>query len=558
MLVPEQHFPGFLPGLLRQAQVPVSLVVEYADPTDTKPAPLRSLALRADLDRHPPTTRTVMSGIFAFVLLLFGGITSLLLNHSVPNAARRVGLRSQLAGLSAKAKALSAAIPSLLRMELRVQPLELSHRVNTELSFFPGAADVFAAAARDTAVLQQRVGLVSKIDERLARIERMGGEGPPALLHDQTTKLRQALRLLAPPTPDALVATTVEQISSDVDAQLQRIENEDEAVRTALLDEARTFWTAWEPEYQQLLLLQPRPGWLESLHEQMAGFLTLTGQCFSGSGAADQSLASLDTTLSKLKLIVNYLHVCRVATPEQTKRFDEIGRSDETMPHETQRTQRQRFFECLSGVGAHSLNQAHLVLRQAQQGIFVKHIAEQLEHRKFRVEAEPQSSVNALEPVRFRFVFLEDKFNGAAAREKLDCVWTFRHASTTYEEHGWEASQAFISPGKRTVSVSVRRGAETIATGKGYNSSAEPLFELTIDVAKRSVPMVRQRTQLELVQLGVALVVTLGALVSGAREQLDKLSLLSSIAAIFALGFGADVVKNIISRRPVSPPGSPN
>jgi hypothetical protein len=467
-------------------------------------------------------------------------------------------LRRQLAVLLAKAKGLSANIPSLLRMELRVQPLELTERVDAELSFFPGAADVFAAVGRDTTTLEQRVLLVSKIDERFARIERMSAEGPPELLHVQSVRLTQALRLLGTPAPDAAAVTLVEQTISDVDVQLQRIEDEDEELRTAVLEEAKTFWTAWEPEWRKVVAAAPPPGWLLMLQEQMQGFLALAGRCFGGNGPTGQSLASLDTALSKLKLIASYVRACQSATPEQTQRFDEMGLSDAAMPPEAQRTQRQRFFECLSGVGAHTLNQAHLVLRQAQQGIFVKHVAEEIAHGKFRVETEPQVSVRALDPVRFRFVFLEDKFNGAAAREKLDCVWTFHHATTTYEEHGWEASQAFMRPGERTVSVSVRRGTTSIGSKDAGPGPVKPLFELKLDVAKPYGPLVRQRTWLELVQLGVALAVTMGALVSGAREQLDKLSLLTSMAAIFAIGFGADVVKNIISRRPSSPPGSPS
>jgi hypothetical protein len=59
----------------------------------------------------------------------------------------------------------------------------------------------------------------------------------------------------------------------------------------------------------------------------------------------------------------------------------------------------------------------------------------------------------------------------------------------------------------------------------------------------------RDKNLLEFVQLGVALAITLGALISGAREQLEKLDLVMGIVAVIALGFGADVVKNPISRR---------
>ena len=61
---------------------------------------------------------------------------------------------------------------------------------------------------------------------------------------------------------------------------------------------------------------------------------------------------------------------------------------------------------------------------------------------------------------------------------------------------------------------------------------------------------ISHRTWLEGFQLGMALIVTMGALVSGAREQLLRLDLPAAFAAIFALGFGADTLKNLIARRP--------
>jgi hypothetical protein len=36
---------------------------------------------------------------------------------------------------------------------------------------------------------------------------------------------------------------------------------------------------------------------------------------------------------------------------------------------------------------------------------------------------------------------------------------------------------------------------------------------------------------------------------AGAREQLLKLDVISGLTAVFLLGFGADTVKNIITRR---------
>jgi hypothetical protein len=55
------------------------------------------------------------------------------------------------------------------------------------------------------------------------------------------------------------------------------------------------------------------------------------------------------------------------------------------------------------------------------------------------------------------------------------------------------------------------------------------------------------RTQAELVQLGIALLIALLGLLAGATEQLQKLDFLAAAVAVFLLGFGADSIKNALA-----------
>jgi hypothetical protein len=274
------------------------------------------------------------------------------------------------------------------------------------------------------------------------------------------------------------------------------------------------------------------------------------------SNTVGDSLEAIDTAYAKLELIAGYIRFCDGATPRQQKAFDEPGFSGPwagapatgTTPAEDTDlvVQRERFLRCLSGKGRRSLAQAQLVLRQAEQGIFVKDVAAQLKNGAFAITMEPQT-VRELEVVLLRVVFNEDKYNGSAARDKVDCVWTFTHGSIAMQEKGWQACH-FFSEGEASVSVEFRRGSKVFVIPQPAGQSGGPATR-SLQVGERTKDSRKEQTKLELVQLGVALGATMLALMAGAREQIQKLDLLAGVAVVFALGFGADVLKNLVSRR---------
>jgi hypothetical protein len=62
---------------------------------------------------------------------------------------------------------------------------------------------------------------------------------------------------------------------------------------------------------------------------------------------------------------------------------------------------------------------------------------------------------------------------------------------------------------------------------------------------------VGDRTKVEAARLAIALAAALIGLMAGAREQLLKLDVMPALFSVFLMGFGADVIKNLIA-----PPGA--
>jgi hypothetical protein len=61
------------------------------------------------------------------------------------------------------------------------------------------------------------------------------------------------------------------------------------------------------------------------------------------------------------------------------------------------------------------------------------------------------------------------------------------------------------------------------------------------------------RARTELLKLIAALFIAVFALVAGAREQLMKLDILPGLIAVFLVGFGADTIKNLLTKNDTTP-----
>jgi len=59
----------------------------------------------------------------------------------------------------------------------------------------------------------------------------------------------------------------------------------------------------------------------------------------------------------------------------------------------------------------------------------------------------------------------------------------------------------------------------------------------------------RERLRAEIMKLGIALFVALVALIGGAQDQLAKLDVLQGLLAVFVMGFGSNVVKDLITQK---------
>jgi hypothetical protein len=616
--LPPDLFPGWVAGLLRDERKQGLLEIRAAG-GDGKPGAraAKTFPVSLQLARHAGWLTSLVGGIFVAILLAAGGLASLLLNHSVPTAVKRLGVRQQLTRLAERIKRLPEQIDLHIRVELRVMRLELSRRVSAEWVLLPGAADVIDQAAREAVLLEHRVDLIEQIGKRLQHLAAMSSDGPPSLLAREEDKLYARLRVLSQgPVGDPELQLMQAQLG-EADTMIDRIENADPRLLDEVNKKARAFWReTFQPVWDRAVTVASPPAgadvaggksWAVGLRQQLEPFVIRARRCFgpeeTGGGdpskPIDEKLEWVDTAYAKLELIASYIRFCESATPEQHRSFDQsgyrappprsagaaapagvagaavaaglpppsgspVGAGAAAPPtpaaaaalapdsgSSASLTQRDHFLRALTGTGRHSLADARLLLRQAEEGIFVRQIADQVERGRFAMHVEPHT-IQQQEVVVFRLVFDDEKFNGASARGKLDCIWTFTHGQLSIQEKGWTVCHFFPDAGPSDVSVEIRRGAGTLSMHERKGREDDPTMRhLTIQPRGRSSR--GERTMLELIQLAVALGATMAALMAGAREQIQKLDVAAGAAVVFGLGFGADVIKNLVARRTTPP-----
>ena len=252
--------------------------------------------------------------------------------------------------------------------------------------------------------------------------------------------------------------------------------------------------------------------------------------------ATPERYHGLDTDVTKLETILAYARIHADKSSEGQKRLDDCnanfywpGRSVEQI--------------LVKYLEEQNLRGAQLLVRQARQLIFAGDLQSKLPQLEFSIRTSPMVA-RENEPVKLAAVFEDGQYNHSAARERLRCVWDFNHDGL--KEDGWEVSHYFPSSDTYDVAVSFRdmRGKEITDTN---NAVYRHLEKIKVRPAE-GLWRLGERTRAELTRLVIALLAAVFAMVLGAREEVLKLDFVPGMLAVFALGFGADTIKNLISR----------
>lgn len=506
--------------------------------TNDQSSPWKRIPVKASLSYFGPTSQQFWGYASIISVLLLGGLTSLLLSQALPNRLKRLNVRERLLN-AGRSTANLTSIGSRLQVLLRLERNRLHDILESRNTLSPDFASVAARCNEATTKLEARVMLAQQIDVVLERLEQKLTLGPPpsqtaaigALIEDAKVLLAK----VEPADKDLETAqTAIAEAAKRVDILNENDETFGQSLAKRVIEVQNDINTNFtnNPTFQKLNTALPGP--LNAVLRVPANTMTIS----------PAQHAELDMATEKLLLMKEY-----VLLFDGTQDKERRTRLDQNLI---------KLLGYLQLQSCPAMDSARLLMRQMKDDVYPDRLRKALEARSATIVMKPSQAYDKA-PLEFAVCFNGDALEKAAAREEWTCQWAF---GDNLNESGWSASHYFLLPPRRLFRKALPGKFTVKATfidnnGDVLNDPAknEPLtIEKQVDV-RRSVQQgfFGDRARTELLKLMAALFIAVFALVSGAREQLMKLDILPGLIAVFTIGFGADTIKNLLTKTDTNP-----
>jgi hypothetical protein len=555
-----------------------------ADPSTIAPQPsgARSHVLHASTKlRFYPNFGGVLNNATLILFLFLGAITSLVLKLWLPNTRRKLKLKEDLELLGRQIADVSGRVGARPTVILRVQQKRLLDLLNPKLAggrwaLSPDFEDVAKQCEASTVRLSKQVELIRSLDRSAARLAALMPKPlPPSLLDHIDSGIERIVSLAMPLEADdeslRALETDVAQIAMCVQQmeQFNTVFRQD--VQRRLTDVMAFFNPLLQPPVTAQGAGQAGPSVAASHLQQIvqrikvdlpAIFEVLNRVKPLPEDVSFDTLVQIDADVFKLGLIRRYVYL--------SPNLNHANPSVNSVPG--------MYF----GKGAmfpglkhyldlrswDALRTARNLIGQAEQALYKSDVEEAI--RLGRVSIRPDRLViRPYMPVEFSVRFDRESLNQASAREEYRCVWVIRPPSEgwrfifwirrwlgfpvhvvptqTLGERSWTISQYFPSSGQYTMAVTFEdwMGVPLMDA----QQVLIPPITRTFPVKGRAMDKTGPRLRLELVCMLLALAPAIFALLTTAQNQVSKVEWSTALGAVFALGFGVDVLKNLLTQK---------
>jgi hypothetical protein len=486
---------------------------------------LKAFKGEAALDFFKPFTR----GFFAYpilaAVLLLGGLSSLLLSYFLPNKLQRLGLRDRLLDLAARTSDLSTRIDSKLAVLARLERSRLADLLKSRSTISPDFATIATQCTTGITRLTAKVCVLEQMDLVLGRLEKKIAEGvPPTQINEINEKLELAGVLLS--KAEITDAETQAAAAAVVDASTRtdKLNQPDDAFAHDLADRIRAIVEdidhsiAASSTYRSILERLPGP---DRILRSVNPLSPITVDKY----------VELDMASEKMRIIREYVLLRDVTTEDER-----IARLE---------SKRNQLIAYLQLGSWYPLVSAWLLLWEMRDDIFPQRIVEELGNsNEVSIGVDPPVAYERA-PIELSVCFQISALNAAAAREQIGVDWDFGDG---LKGKGWSVCHYFQIKRKKN-------SYEVCATFRDPNGKTltgtlgQPIaFKRVIVIQPSEIGHgVGERTRLEVLKLGVALLIAVFGLVSGAQDQIARLDLLPGLIAVFLVGFSADSIKRLLT-----------
>ena len=555
---PGEWFSGPLRGIFKSDERSGRLALSYdgANLSQKSFLPAKSIPVNFHLNYWSGWVPETVGTLILLLVLALGGVTSLLVSCGIPNKLRQVQMREKVHSLERRIRSISPSVDSRLRVLLRLERKKLNDLLRTKRIWgrqmltdplllipewaLPDFADTLAAAAAGITKLETRVDLAEQLDRLRHDLEGEVNELPPTIIDQVNSNLQETADRARKPQLTAEEITLAKSLLDKAE-KLMKDWAQDSTFATAIssrLKRGRTLLGVGSND----------PNRLEESEvcKRFKLGMPNTFQLLNDDSLLDPAkiltddYEYLDTATTKLELAAEYIRFFQGLTASRQAELD---------PRE------KLLRDALAKDSWQSLKCAHTYVREVRSGIYPEDLRAELltingnnGDGKVSIELD-QQPVTQAEPLELYVQFHNRFLRCVPALDEWTPFWTFKNNAPDapeLHEKWWTVWHYFDHPGNHEIKVYFE-GAD----GKSISdeTGAKLCVSKTVEVLPQPQSDTREKLRAEIMKLGIALFVALIALLGGAQEQLAKLNVVQGLLAVFVMGFGANVVKDLITQQ---------
>jgi len=379
--------------------------------------PVQAIPVSLTMMRLGPDQTEVLFAIYVMILLLIGGLLSLLGSSVLPSILKKVALHRQIGDLADRTSSVSARVDSYLRVLLRLERTKISIALNEVGPFSLSSTERFEDVAISIDRLAKRLTVAERLDELRRRFEDASITAPPSI-SDQIDRTLQfasnQLHSFALPDEDVDEANlclgradTALALLDDSDAQAKLIA----ANFKQLKDRFKSFPEAYYSDLKQAL-----PGIFNVLDTPFEDPANIVRPMYF---AIDHAIAAAQTAL-------DYAMVRATVPAGITSNCGDPGKTsrERLIEHECE------LIGLLGTMSWKALRAASTLVQQMREDLYESDVLAEIDRiredgaKRVRVVYDTQKARPYL-PVYFTVDFDDPRFRGAAALNRLAFKWDF-------------------------------------------------------------------------------------------------------------------------------------
>ncbi|MFZ0663631.1 MAG: hypothetical protein WAM66_13130 [Acidobacteriaceae bacterium] len=497
--------------------------------------PARTLRMNLLMQKLSPSWTSVWSRIFMAILLLIGGLLSLVGNTVLPNAMRKMSLRRQTSDFGDRVNSLSKRVDAYLRTLLRMERKRVDLLLKRARAFSPASIERLETAAAGIDRLRHRLKAAERLDELRRRLDEASVAAPPSVTDDIDLKLQAA----------AMQLQSFALTEDEASAAGRMMDTAEASLTMATDTEALAQMTA--ENFRDLKVRQKLVpyAYYNDLKAALPGLFEMLNQPFDDPrNVTRQMMFAIDYGIAALQMAFDYA-MLRVSAPAVAA----VGESG-TSARDRLFARQSELIALLGTLSWAGLRDMRALMQEMRENIYESDVLEAIATQGQAEIALNPRAVRPYQPVLFSIRFKDSRLNDAAAIRRLACTWDFPEQPLAY---GWRICHFFTGsesrPDEGGVTVSARfesrkpTDASAAKDGRLLKNSLSATFELQKKERPSYAPAIAGGMRF-LIAFGVAL----AALLAGALRELDKLDFVPAMIAVLAIGFAADSVKNLLSQ----------